>query len=127
MEFKHVDDQINTETDRKILDGLNWAKMTPIHGGKVMPAKMPRYVDYRAMNKWVSTKVVDACEFIPGYGAKWPVDILRSGSQYYRTTSKGPEYIKPGDFIVRVLGDYYKFVDRDIFLKNHKLAEEDDE
>lgn len=130
MKFKYIDGKYDTESDEKILDALNgadWAKMTPVHGGKVIPPKMPRYVDLREMNKWVSTRIVDACEFIPGYGTQWPVEILRSSNRYYRVRDGKTEYIKPGDFIVRVFGDHYKFVARDTFLNGHKLVEEDDE
>lgn len=73
------------------------------------------------MAKYRSTKVVEAYEFIPGLGNKYPVEIMRKGDRYYRLSSKGPEWIKPHDFIVKAFGSTYRFVDHDTFMRQNEL------
>ncbi|MCY9807475.1 hypothetical protein OXT66_08000 [Lentilactobacillus senioris] len=72
------------------------------------------------MAKFVSTKIIEAYEFEPSQMNRYPVEILQHNGRFFRPQSTGPDWIKPGDYIVHVFGKAYKFVDRDVFLKNHE-------
>lgn len=62
MKFKYSDDQINTETDRKILDALNevdWNSTTTITG-HVVPAVKPQNWEPKDLLKdWRRAELMD--------------------------------------------------------------------